>query len=214
MTLTIVTFILFTTLVAVATWWFTRGGDKDVTDEGYFLAGRSLTGVFIAGSLLLTNLSTEQLIGLNGRAFVEGLSVMAWEVIAGMSLVALALYFLPRYLRSGIATIPQFFEERYGAGVRAVTTNGFCRRLHVDPPAIRALRGRQRAFRYARAGGPVGAQRVANDLGRGGIHRAGRFGLRDLGRLESGRGLGHLQRSRLAHWRSATDVFCSRRGSR
>lgn len=122
MTLTIATFILFTALVALATWWTTRGGNREVTDEGYFLAGRSLSGVFIAGSLLLTNLSTEQLIGLNGRAFVEGLSVMAWEVIAGMSLVALALYFLPRYLRSGIATVPQFFEERYGASVRAVTT--------------------------------------------------------------------------------------------
>ena len=125
MTLTIVTFLLFTVLVAVATWWTTRGGEDEVTDEGYFLAGRSLSGVFIAGSLLLTNLSTEQLIGLNGRAFVEGLSVMAWEVIAGMSLVALALFFLPRYLRSGIATVPQFFEERYGSGVRALTTTVF-----------------------------------------------------------------------------------------
>ncbi|MEO1524446.1 MAG: solute:sodium symporter family transporter [Planctomycetota bacterium] len=125
MTLTIASFVFFTVLVAFATWWTTRGGDGNVTDEGYFLAGRSLTGVFIAGSLLLTNLSTEQLIGLNGAAFDAGLSVMAWEVIAGMSLVALALFFLPRYLRSGIATIPQFFEERYGAGVRALTTTVF-----------------------------------------------------------------------------------------
>ena len=119
--MTIATFILFTALVAVATWWKTRG-DGEATDEGYFLAGRSLTGVFIAGSLLLTNLSTEQLIGLNAAAFTEGLSVMAWEVVAGVSLVALALLFLPRYLKSGIATIPQFFEERYGSGVRTLTT--------------------------------------------------------------------------------------------
>lgn len=119
--MTIATFLLFTAAVAVATWWVTRGGVTD-TDEGYFLAGRSLTGIFIAGSLLLTNLSTEQLIGLNAGAFNEGLSVMAWEVIAGISLVALALVFLPRYLKSGIATIPQFFEERYGSGVRTLTT--------------------------------------------------------------------------------------------
>lgn len=119
--MTIATFLFFTALVALATWWITRGGGE-ATDESYFLAGRSLTGVFIAGSLLLTNLSTEQLIGLNAAAYTEGLSVMAWEVVAGISLVALALVFLPRYLKSGIATVPQFFEERYGSGVRTLTT--------------------------------------------------------------------------------------------
>lgn len=119
--ITIVTFVFFTSLVAVLTWWITRGTNVN-TDEGYFLAGRSLTGVFIAGSLLLTNLSTEQLIGLNAGAFNEGLSVMAWEVVAGCSLVVLALFFLPRYLKSGIATIPQFLEKRYGGGVRTMTT--------------------------------------------------------------------------------------------
>jgi len=120
MTLTIVTFLFFTILVAVLTWWVVRGSRQE-TDTDYFLAGRSLTGGFIAGSLLLTNLSTEQLIGLNAGAFKEGLSVMAWEVIAGCSLVVLGLFFLPRYLRAGIATIPQFFEQRYGGGVRSVT---------------------------------------------------------------------------------------------
>ena len=119
--MTIVTFVFFTGLVAFLTWRITRTTDVH-TDEGYFLAGRSLTGIFIAGSLLLTNLSTEQLIGLNAGAFEEGLSVMAWEVVAGFSLVVLALVFLPRYLKSGIATIPQFLEERYGNGVRTLTT--------------------------------------------------------------------------------------------
>ena len=118
--MTLVTFIFFTGLVAVLTWYLTRKQDLS-TDEGFFLAGRSLTGVFIAGSLLLTNLSTEQLIGLNAGSFDDGLSVMCWEVIAGCSLVILALFFLPRYLKSGIATIPQFLEERYGSGVRTLT---------------------------------------------------------------------------------------------
>lgn len=117
--MTIITFIFFTVLVAVLTWWFTRETRLD-TDEGYFLAGRSLTGVFIAGSLLLTNLSTEQLIGLNAGSFNDGLSVMCWEVLAALSLVVLALFLLPKYLKSGIATIPQFLEERYGPTVRAV----------------------------------------------------------------------------------------------
>ncbi len=122
--MTIATFVFFTGLVAFLTWWITRGKGTN-TEDGFFLAGRSLTGLVIAGSLLLTNLSTEQLVGLNGGAFKEGLSVMAWEVIAGMSLVVLALFFLPRYLKSGIATIPQFLEERYGSGTRALTTGIF-----------------------------------------------------------------------------------------
>lgn len=118
---TLLVCLLFTALVAGLTYFFTRGkGTAD--EEGYFLAGRSLGGVVIAGSLLLTNLSTEQLIGLNGGAFEEGLSVMAWEVVAGISLILLALFFLPRYLKSGITTIPQFLEERYGKGVRVLTT--------------------------------------------------------------------------------------------
>ena len=118
--ITLVTFVFFTGLVAVLTWWFTRHSDVS-TDEGFFLAGRSLTGIFIAGSLLLTNLSTEQLIGLNAGSFSDGLSVMCWEVIAGCSLVVLALFFLPRYLKSGIATIPQFLDARYGTTVRTLT---------------------------------------------------------------------------------------------
>ncbi|MFT4540659.1 MAG: SSS family solute:Na+ symporter [Planctomycetota bacterium] len=118
---TVISFLFFTGLVAVLTWRLTRGRLED-SEEGYFLAGRSLTGVVIAGSLLLTNLSTEQLVGLNGGAFKDGLAVMAWEVIAGASLVVLALFFLPRYLKSGIATVPQFLEERYGPGIRALTT--------------------------------------------------------------------------------------------
>lgn len=119
--MTLLTFLFFTSLVAFLTWWLTRGKSTH-TEEGFFLAGRSLTGIVIAGSLLLTNLSTEQLVGLNAGAFAEGLSVMAWEVIAGCCLVVLALFFLPRYLKSGITTIPEFLEERYDAKVRALTT--------------------------------------------------------------------------------------------
>ena len=118
---TVLSFLFFTGLVALLTWRLTRGRVDD-TEEGYFLAGRSLSGVVIAGSLLLTNLSTEQLVGLNGDAYANGLAVMAWEVIAGASLVVLALFFLPRYLKSGIATVPQFLEERYGPATRALTT--------------------------------------------------------------------------------------------
>ena len=119
--LTLGSFLFFTALVAAATYLLTRGKETG-TNEGYFLAGRSLTFPVIAGSLLLTNLSTEQLVGLNGGAYADGLVVMAWEVVAALSLVLMALFFLPRYLRRGVATVPQFLEQRYGASTRAACT--------------------------------------------------------------------------------------------
>src|SRR5690606_21776959 len=119
--LAITSFIFFTGLVAVLTYILTRGEPTE-TAVGYFLAGRSLTFGVVAGSLLLTNLSTEQLVGLNGAAFSDGLCVMAWEVIAGASLVVMALCFLPYYLKSGIATVPQFLENRFDATTRAITS--------------------------------------------------------------------------------------------
>ena len=119
--LTLISFLFFTALVGGITWYRTREDDHG-TSDGYFLAGRKLGGVVIAGSLLLTNLSTEQLVGLNGAAFGDGMAVMCWEVISGMVLVLMALYFLPRYLRGGIATIPEFLEHRYDHTTRTMTS--------------------------------------------------------------------------------------------
>ena len=67
--MTLASFLLFTLLVAVVTYLITRRDDHG-SSKGYFLAGRSLTFPVIAGSLLLTNLSTEQMVGLNGAAFM------------------------------------------------------------------------------------------------------------------------------------------------
>ena len=90
----VVSFAGFTALVAIITWLLVRNKNNS-TLSGFFLAGRSLTFPVIAGSLLLTNLSTEQLVGLNGSAFSEGFAVMAWEVEAVLALAAMALLFLP-----------------------------------------------------------------------------------------------------------------------
>ena len=122
--LTITSFVLFTGLVAAITVLLTRHDDHSTAD-GYFLAGRSLTGGFVAGSLLLTNLSTEQLVGLNGLAYKDGLSVMAWEVIAGLSLVAMALLFLPKFLRAGVTTVPQYLEQRFDKQTRLLVSSIF-----------------------------------------------------------------------------------------
>ncbi|MBW7981041.1 solute:sodium symporter family transporter [Enterobacillus tribolii] len=115
----IVSFFAFTLLVAVITWWKLRKTDTQ-SQQGYFLAGRSLKAPVIAASLMLTNLSTEQLVGLSGQAYRSGMSVMAWEVISAIPLIFLALIFLPKYLQRGIATIPDFIEERYDKTTRIV----------------------------------------------------------------------------------------------
>ncbi|WP_149303688.1 solute:sodium symporter family transporter [Pareuzebyella sediminis] len=108
----LLTFILFTGFVAFyATWQLRR--DKLDTSDGYFLGGRSLTGIVIAGSLLLTNISTEHLVGLNGSAYRNGAIIIAWEVTSSIALVVAALYFAPRYLKMGLTTIPQFLEKRF-----------------------------------------------------------------------------------------------------
>ncbi|MFN8705261.1 MAG: solute:sodium symporter family transporter [Planctomyces sp.] len=119
--LTFGSFVFFTALVGVITWWLTRN-DQLTTSEGYFLAGRGLTGGYIAGSLLMTNLSTEQLVGLNGAASKDGLSVIAWELIAAFSIVIMGLCFLPKYLRSGITTVPEFLEKRFDRHTRTITS--------------------------------------------------------------------------------------------
>ncbi|NND97177.1 MAG: solute:sodium symporter family transporter [Pirellulaceae bacterium] len=118
--LTLGSFLLFTGLVALLTWLITRGDDHDST-SGYFLAGRSLTFPLIAGSLLLTNLSTEQMVGLNGSAFTDGLCVMVWEVVCVVALVFMAWFFLPRFLKSGVATVPEYLEIRFDHQTQIIT---------------------------------------------------------------------------------------------
>jgi SSS family solute:Na+ symporter len=113
-------FLFFTGMVAVLTFFITRKDDHS-SSGGYFLAGRSLTFPLIAGSLLLTNLSTEQMVGLNGAAYTDGLSVMVWEVLAVLALVAMALFFLPRFLKSGVATVPQYLEIRFDHQTQVIT---------------------------------------------------------------------------------------------
>lgn len=118
--ITIVSFVFFTGLVAFLTWRFTKNDDHSSTG-GYFLAGRSLTFPLIAGSLLLTNLSTEQMVGLNGAAFADGLCVMVWEVVCVVALVFMAWFFLPKFLKSGVSTVPQYLEIRFDRQTQVIT---------------------------------------------------------------------------------------------
>lgn len=112
----VITFLLFTGLVAFLSWVFTRRDDH-LSSTGYFLAGRSLTWIVIAGSLLLTNLSTEQLVGLNGGGYSHGMQVAAWEIFAAVAMIVMAALFLPRYLKGGVTTVSQYLKNRYDSTV-------------------------------------------------------------------------------------------------
>ena len=116
-----ITFLGFTVLVAVISYYKSKSTNEQ-TSDGYFLGGRSLTGWVIAGSLLLTNLSTEQIVGLNGAAFKEGILVMAWETLAAIAMVVTAVILLPKYLKQGITTVPQFLEARYDKTTKTITS--------------------------------------------------------------------------------------------
>jgi len=121
MTVSAISFIFFTALVAIICYWKTRN-DKMETADDYFLGGRTLTAWVIAGSLMLTNLSTEHLIGLNGDAFNHTIAIMAWETTAALAMVVAAIYFLPKYLKIGLTTIPEYLEDRYDQTTRTIAT--------------------------------------------------------------------------------------------
>jgi solute:Na+ symporter, SSS family len=116
---TLLSCAFFMILVAWISYRQTRG--EVSTQDGYFLAGRGLSAVFIAGSLLLTNLSAEQLIGLNGSAYGFNLSSMAWEVTAAFATICMAFIFLPRYLAGAFSTLPEFLNNRFDDGVRRLS---------------------------------------------------------------------------------------------
>ena len=117
--LTFITFIAFTAFVAIYATYQLKNQSLE-TKDGYFLGGRSLTGVVIAGSMLLTNISTEHLIGMNGSAYKNGSMIIAWEVTSAIALVIAAMYFIPKYLKLGLTTIPEFLEKRFNGFIRTV----------------------------------------------------------------------------------------------
>lgn len=119
MLLTFLSFAGFTGFVAIFVWYKLRNERMD-SQDGYFLGGRSLTGVVIAGSMLLTNISTEHLVGMNGSSYKNGFIIIAWEVTSALALVVAALYFAPIYLRLGLTTIPQYLEHRFDGFTRTL----------------------------------------------------------------------------------------------
>jgi SSS family solute:Na+ symporter len=96
-------------------------GKRKSTSEEYFLAGHSLTWPLIGISIVAANLSTEQFVGMAGQgAGSVGLAVSAWQLTGSVGIVLVAFTILPRFLRAGIYTMPEFLEYRYNASARAL----------------------------------------------------------------------------------------------
>ena len=126
-TISIISFILATGAVGFFTYQIVHKMKKsDNATEEYFTGGRALAWPVVAGSLLLTNLSTEQLVGLNGAVFGDKALVgIAWEALAAFAMIATALVFLPRYLASGFTTTPAFLEKRFDKTTRSMVSGLF-----------------------------------------------------------------------------------------
>ena len=94
---------------------------KEKTSEDFFLASRGLFWPMIGLSLIAANISTEHFVGMAGQgAGIAGMAIASYEWMAAITLVFVAIFFLPKFLRSGIYTIPEYLEYRYNAAARAI----------------------------------------------------------------------------------------------
>lgn len=103
-------------MVGIGIYLSRRG--KNETSQDYFLASRSLPWWAVGGSLIASNISAEQFIGMAGSGYAVGMAIASYELMAALTLVIVAKYFLPIFLKKGIYTMPQFLEVRYDRRVR------------------------------------------------------------------------------------------------
>ncbi len=93
---------------------------KEKTAEDYFLAGKSLPWWAIGASLIAANISAEQYIGMSGSGFAVGLAIASYEWMAAATLIIVAKYFLPVFIKQGIYTIPEFVEKRFNRSLKTI----------------------------------------------------------------------------------------------
>ncbi|MBL7697888.1 MAG: sodium/solute symporter [Chitinophagaceae bacterium] len=114
-------FILYFIIVASYGLWIYRRKKRAVTDtKDFFLAEGSLTWWAIGASLIASNISAEQFIGMSGEGFFVGIAVAAYEWIAAVALIIIAVWFIPVYLKNRIYTMPQFLTRRYNETVALI----------------------------------------------------------------------------------------------
>ena len=94
--------------------------EKNENAKDYFLASSALPWWAVGGSLIASNISTEQILGMNGSGYVMGLAIGAYELLAALTLILVAKFLLPVFIKKGIYTMPQFLEERFDQRVRTI----------------------------------------------------------------------------------------------
>jgi len=114
-------FVLYLILVGSYGYWiYHKRKSKEHDSKGFFLAEGSLTWWAIGASLIASNISAEQFIGMSGNGFFVGVAVSAYEWIAALSLIIIAIWFIPIYLKNKIYTMPQFLKMRYNETVAMI----------------------------------------------------------------------------------------------
>lgn len=109
-----------TAAIALVTWLTIRRDRHDGSDKDVYLAGNKLSWLFVAGAITLTNLSTEQLVGMNGN---QMLLLAWWEISGFVGLLILAYVFVPIYYRARVTTVTELLEQRYnGGGIRTLVS--------------------------------------------------------------------------------------------
>ena len=105
--------IYFVVVAGYGFWVYSKQKKEAASSKDYFLAEGSLTWWAIGASLIASNISAEQFIGMSGNGFTVGIAVAAYEWIAAIALIIVAVWFIPVYLKNKIFTMPQFLKQRY-----------------------------------------------------------------------------------------------------
>jgi SSS family solute:Na+ symporter len=110
----------FVLIVCYGLWIYYRKKKAQTTSNDYFLAEGALTWWAIGASLIASNISAEQFIGMSGSGFKMGIAIAAYEWIAAIALIIVAVFFMPVYLKNKIFTMPQFLNKRYNSKVAMI----------------------------------------------------------------------------------------------
>ncbi|WP_298155114.1 sodium/sugar symporter [Flavobacterium sp.] len=116
----IVFFCYFILIVGYGLWIYRKKKKDETSSKDYFLAEGSLTWWAIGASLIASNISAEQFIGMSGSGFKLGLAIATYEWMAAITLIIVAVFFIPVYLKNKIFTMPQFLNQRYNGTVAMI----------------------------------------------------------------------------------------------
>src|SRR6187399_1423982 len=116
----IVFLVYFIIVSAYGYWIYTRKRRTELDSKDFFLAEGALTWWAIGASLIASNISAEQFIGMSGAGFTMGLAVASYEWMAAATLIIVAVFFMPVYLKNKIYTMPQFLSKRYNETVAMI----------------------------------------------------------------------------------------------